>query len=294
MSNLLKEAIRFRSPFTENYTLITETKIKSGYFDMQTKTKIRWALRIIAIDENGDTELELFILEQLMVDTNNENLNDIISLNQVFSRMYSELHIVININREVVKIINLKTIKDKWEETKIQLLKIQDQDPALLELLTINDEIFANTDKIKIAIENNEFFNHYFGKIYGNKLPIPRQMIPQKNVLQTADAEWVFNFRHSPEFDTIHLENILIKYQGEGITHQTDWKRKAYAHLSDIDVKKMDPQLTEKGIYRCNFKTGKLDFAETELTEIALENIIDASIKYTIESDSYQKNSNNI
>lgn len=292
MSNLLKETIRFRTPFTENYTLIAETKIKSGYFDMQTKAKTRWALRVIAIDENGNTELELFTLEQLMVDTNNENLNDIISLNQVFSRMYSELHIVINIKGEVVKIINLERIKEKWEETKIQLLKIQQQEPALLQLVTINDEIFANTDKIKIAIENNEFFNHYFGKIYGNKLPISRRMIPQKNVLQTADAEWIFNFSYSPQFDTEHLNDILIKYKGEATTHQTDWKRKAYGHLPDIDIKILDPKVTEEGTYRCNFKSGKLDFSETKRTEIALANIIDASIQYTLESDSYKNNSN--
>ncbi|MCV9934085.1 hypothetical protein OIU80_17525 [Flavobacterium sp. LS1R47] len=294
MSNLLKEAIRFRTPFTENYTLIAETKIKSGYFDMQTKTKTRCALRVIAIDENGNAELELLTLEQFMVETNNENLNDIIRLNQVFSKMYSELHIIINIKGEVERIINLECIKDKWQETKTQLLKIQQQEPALLQLLTINDEIFANTDKIKIAIENNEFFNYYFGKIYGNKLPISRRMIPQKNVLQTADAEWIFNFSYSPQFDTEHLNDILIKYKGEAATHQTDWKRKAYEHLPDIDIKKLDTKLIEEGIYRCNFKSGKLDFAETKLTEIALPNIIDASILYTIESDSYKNNSNDI
>jgi hypothetical protein len=294
MKKLLQEAVRFRRPFTENYTLISETNIKSGYFDMQTKTKTRWALRVIAIAENGDAEIELLTLEHLMVDTNNENLQDIITLNQVFSRMYSELHIIINIQGEVVRIINLEQIKNKWEETKIQLLKIQQQDSALLQVLTINDEIFASVDKIKIAIENNEFFKHYFGKIYGSKLPVPRKTITQKNVLQTADTEWLFKFSYRPEFDVEYLENIIIKYHGEAVTHQTDWKIKAYGHLPDIDIKKLEPIVTEEGSYRSNFKSGKLHLAETKLTEIALPGIIEASIEYRIESDAYQNNENNI
>ncbi|KQO27910.1 hypothetical protein ASF10_23150 [Flavobacterium sp. Leaf82] len=294
MNKLLQEAVRFRIPFTENYTLTSQTNIKSSYFDMQTKTKIRWALRVIAIAENGDAEIELLTLEHLMVDTNNENLQDIITLNQVFSRMYSELHLIINIQGEVIKIINLEHIKNKWEETKTQLLKIKQQEPALLQMLTIKDEIFSSADKIKIAIENNEFFKHYFGKIYGNKLPVARKTISQNNVLQTADTEWLFKFNHRPEFDTVHLENIIIKYRGEAIAHQTDWKTKAYGHLPDIDIKKLDPVVTEEGSYRSNFKSGKLHLAETKLTEIALPGIIEATINYRIESDAYKSNENNI
>lgn len=294
MNKILQESIRLRKPFTENYTLITETKVRSGYFDMETKTKTRWALRVMAISEEGDAELELLTLEHIMVETNNENLNDIIKLNQVFGRMYSELHIVINLKGEVIKIINLEHIKNKWEETKIQLLKIQQQDPALLQLVTINDEIFASSAKIKIAIENNEFFNHYFGKIYANKLPISRKIIAQKNVLQTADAEWFFNFKHSPEFNTQHLDDVIIRYNGEAATHQTDWKRKAYGHLSDIDSKSLEPKLIETGSYKCNFKTGKLHFAQRNVTETVLTDIINGSIKYTLESDSYKRNDNNL
>ncbi|OMQ07909.1 hypothetical protein [[Flexibacter] sp. ATCC 35103] len=294
MNKLLQEAIRFRIPFTENYTLTSETNIKSGYFNMQTTTTTRWALRVIAIAENGDAEIELLTLEQLMVDTNNENLHDIIKLNQVFSRMYSELHLIINIQGAVVKIINLEHIKNKWEETKAQLLKIQQQDPVLVQVMTINDEVFASAAKIKIAIENNEFFKHYFAKIYGNKLFFTRATISQKNVLQTADTEWFFKFNRHPKFDIPYLENIIIKYNGEAVTHQTDWKRKAYGHLPDIDIRKLDPIATEEGSYRLNFKTGKLQLAITKLTEITLPGIIEASIKYRIESDAYKSNENNI
>lgn len=294
MSRILRETIRFKSAFTENYTLITDTKIKSGYLDMETKTKIRWALRVIDVAENGDAEIELFTLENLMVDTNNESLNDIIRLNQFFSLMYNELHIIINVNGEVIKIINLQHIKEKWQETKAQLLRIKQQDPALLQLLTINDETFASAGKIKIAIENNEFFKQYFGKIYGNKMSTSRKIIHQNNVLQTAGAEWIFNFNHRPRLSIEYLENIIIRYDGEGSTHKTDWKKLAYGHLPDINTRALDPKLHEKGSYRCNFKTGKLDYATTELTEIALTDIIDASIKYTIEGDGYKNNVNNI
>lgn len=294
MSRILRETIRFKSAFTENYTLITDTKIKSGYLDMETKTKIRWALRVINVAENGDAEIELFTLEHLMVDTNNESMNDIISITQAFNRMYSELHIIIDSNAEVIKIINLPHIKEKWQETKAHLLRIKQQNPALLQLLTVNDETFASAGRIKIAIENNEFFKQYFGKIYGNKMSTSRKIIHQNNVLQTTDAEWIFNFNHRPRLSIEYLDNIIVKSDGEGTTHKTDWKKLAYGHLPDINTKALNPKLIEKGSYHCNFKTGKLDYATTEVTEIALTDIIEASIKYTIEGDAYKNNVNNI
>ena len=296
MSNnkTLTNAIRFREPFAENYTLISETKVKSAYFDMQTTTKTRWAFRVLKVEENGDAEIELFTIEHLLVKTNNENLNDIISLNQVFSRMYSEIRVIIDVFGTILKVINLQQIKDKWQETKTQLLKIQQQEPALMALITINNEIFAENNKIRIAIENNEFFKHYFGKIYGKTLPIARKMIVQKNVLQTADAEWIYNFDYSPQIGAEHLKDIAVTSNALADTDSSNWKKHAYGHLPDIETKNLRPNLTEEAIYRCNFKTGKLHFAETTISEIAMPNFIEASMVYTIESDSYKENSSAI
>ena len=296
MSNnkTLTNAIRFREPFAENYTLTTKTKIKAAYFDMQTTTKIRWAFRVIAVEENGNADIELFTIEHLMVETNNENLIDIISLNQVFSRMYSEIRVIIDVFGKIIRVVNLQQIKDKWEDTKTQLLKIQEQEPALMALITINDEIFAENNKIRIAIENNEFFKHYFGKIYGKTLPIDRKMIVQKNVLQTADAEWIYNFDYSPQIGAEHLKDIAVTSNALADTDSSNWKKHAYGHLPDIETKNLRPNLTEEAIYRCNFKTGKLHFAETTISEIAMPNFIEASMVYTIESDSYKENSSAI
>ena len=296
MSNnkTLTNAIRFREPFAENYTLISETKVKSAYFDMQTTTKTRWAFRVLKVEENGDAEIELFTIEHLMVETNNENLNDIISLNQVFSRMYSEIRVIIDVFGKIIRVVNLQQIKDKWEDTKTQLLKIQEQEPALMALITNNDEIFAENNKIRIAIENNEFFKHYFGKIYGKTLPIDRKMIVQKNVLQTADAEWIYNFDYSPQIGAEHLKDIAVTSNALADTDSSNWKKHAYGHLPDIETKNLRPNLTEEAIYRCNFKTGKLHFAETTISEIAMPNFIEASMVYTIESDSYKENSSAI
>ena len=296
MSNnkTLTNAIRFREPFAENYTLTTKTKIKAAYFDMQTTTKIRLAFRVIAVEENGNADIELFTIEHLMVETNNENLNDIISLNQVFSRMYCEIRVIIDVFGKIIRVVNLQQIKDKWKDTKKQLLKIQEQEPALLALININDEIFIDNNKIRIAIENNEFFKHYFGKIYGKTLPIDRKMMVQKNVLQTADAEWIYNFDYSPQIATEHLKDIAVTSKAIADTDKNDWKKQAYGHLPDIETKNLKPMLTEEAIYRSHFKTGKLHFAETTITEIAMPNFIEASMNFVLESDSYKENSNAI
>lgn len=290
----LQNAIRFRQPFTEKYTLTVNTNIQAGHFPIETKTVIRWSLQVIAIDEQGNAEIELLTLENLMVNTNNPNLQDIVALNQVFSKMYSELHLIIDVYGKVKTILNLNHIQDKWEKTKQDLKEIQEQVPELQMLLNLNDEIFNTPDKIKIAIENNEFFKHYFHRIYGKPQPIIPYSVGQLNLLQTTPANWGYTFTNKPDYDFEHIKDIKVSYTGDAnVTADNDWKKKAYGHLQGVDLKKLNPVLIESGVYDFNAKTGKLYHAEIVIKEIADPNFIHGKTHFVLESDSNKKKNNN-
>lgn len=292
--NILKNAIRFRQPFTEKYTLTVITDIKAGYFPIQTKTIIRWSLQVISIDEQGNTEIELLTLDNLMVDTNNPNLQDIAALNQVFGKMYSELHFTIDLNGKVKSIHNLKHIQDKWEQTKNEMQEVKEQVPALQVLFNLNDEIFNTPEKIKIAIENNDFFKHYFHRIYGKPQPIRPYAIEQFNLLQTTPTAWSYNFTRTPAYDFEHLKDITVNYIGKTyVEKDSNWKKKAYGHLQDIDLNKLNPVLSENGAYKFDALTGKLYHAEIVIKEIADPNFIHGKMHFILESDSYKNKDEN-
>ncbi|APU09433.1 hypothetical protein A5M85_03790 [Cellulophaga lytica] len=283
----LQNAVRFRQPFTEKYTLTTKTNIQAGHFPVQTKTVIRWSLQVLNIDEKGKAEIELLTLEHLMVETNNPNLQDIASLNQIFGKMYSELHLIIDIQGKVNTILNLKHIQNKWKKTKEDLKKIQEKVPALQNLIDLNDDIFNSPEKIKLAIENNEFFKHYFHKIYGRPQPISGYSVEQLNLLQTAPTSWDYTFTKKPDHDFEHIKKITINYTGEASV-DTAWKKKAYGHLQEVDTKKIEPKLTENGKYFFDAKTGRLLNSEIIIKEIADSNFIHGSMHFILQSDSHK------
>ena len=286
---ILENAIRFRRPFTEKYTLTANVDIQAGHFPIQTKTTIRWSLQVMNIDEEGNAEIELLTLENLMVDTNNPNLQDIAALNQVFGKMYSELHLIIDIRGKVKTVLNLKHIQDKWESTKQSMKEIQEKVPALQTLLNLNDEIFNSPKKIKLAIENNEFFKHYFHKIYGKPQPIAPYSLEQLNLLQTAPTGWSYNFTRKPEYDFEHINEIAVNYKGDTSALDDLWKKKAYGHLQGIDIQKMNPVLTENGAYKFDAITGRLHRAEIVIKEIADPSFIHGKMHFVLESDSNKK-----
>lgn len=287
--NTLENAVRFKQPFTEKYTLTANTNIRTGHFPIQTKTTIRWSLQVMHVDEEGSAEIELLTLEHLMVDAKNPNLKDIAALNKVFGRMYTELHLVIDVHGKVKEVLNLGHIQDKWEKTKKEMQEVREKVPALQVLLKLNDEIFNTPEKIKIAIENNEFFKHYFHRIYGRPQPIAPYSVRQSNLLQTTPTEWGYTFTRQPEYDFEHIGDITVNYTGKAHV-ETDggWKKKAYGHLKDVDLKQLKPVLTESGTYNFDAKTGRLYSAEIVIKEIADPDFIHGTMHFVLESDSYK------
>lgn len=281
-----KRIIRFREPFSEKYNLTITTDMLAGNFPIRTKAQVRWALRVINVTRSGESEIELITIENKLVETNNPNLQDIAAFSQAFSRMYSEVHVKLDAKGKILEIINLPVILNKWEETKAEMQKLLQDVPAMQDVINLNDEIFASPDKVKLAIENNEFFSIYFNLIYGTPLPVEDLKKTHRNMFNSVDVDWNYSAKsvHGRAGKEIVTDVFVTGTPGNDLGK--DWAKEAYAAFGHLlDLSKLDPQLAEKVNYRFQSKTGKLMEAVWIKEETAHPQYIRSKMTYKLKSD---------
>lgn len=278
--------IRFRKPFGDNYTLNIKTDIQAGSFPIHTKARVRWALRVTQVDDTtGQADLELITVENQLLETNNPNLHDIAALNQAFARMYSEIQVRLDRRGKVLEVLNLPVILGKWQETKAAMAKIEAEVPAIADVVRLNDDIFANPDKVKLAIEHNEFFGIYFYLIYGEKLPTADLNKTHRNLFNSIDVNWRFS---ASVINAPSSQNLSTKVSITGSPTDElgmDWIKKAYSSFEMIDPSQINPRLSEKGEFLFEKATGKLLEAVLTKEENAHPEYIRGKMMYELKSD---------
>lgn len=279
--------IRFRQPFSEKYTLNITTDILAGYFPIQTKAQIRWALRVINVNNYGQAEIELITIENRLIETNNPNLKDLAALNQAFARMYSEIHVKLDPRGKLLEVVNLPVILSKWEQTKSEMQSIEKEAPALQDIIQLNDGIFAKPEKVKLAIENNEFFNIYFHLIYGEELPAKGLRRKHRNLFNSADVSWQYFAEALPDTkDDGVFTDVEIRGAPMGGMSE-EWINQAYGKFEMAGLPQINPQLMEKGNYRFESASGKLWKATLVKEEIAHRNFLQGKMIYELKSDNH-------
>ena len=277
--------IRFRKPFSEKYTLTITTDILAGNFPIQTKAQIRWALRVVHVDSYGQAEMELITIENQLLETNNPNLKDIAALTQAFARMYSEIHVKLDHNGRLLEVINLPVILGKWKQTKAEMHSIEKEVPALQEIIQLNDEIFASPEKVKLAIEHNEFFNIYFHLIYGAGLPAAGLKRKHRNMFNSADVNWQYSANAMPDFSAGAERTEVTVIGTPADTLGDEWIKEAYGQFGTMDLSQLKPRLMEKGLYRFQPASGKLLVATLVKEEIAHPDYIRGTMTYELWGD---------
>lgn len=281
--------IRFRQPFSEKYTLTITTDIVAGHFPIQTKTQIRWALRVINVNNYGNAEIELITIENRLVETNNPNLEDMAALSQAFARMYSEIHVRLDPKGKLLEVVNLPVILSKWEQTKAEMRSVEEEVPALKDMIQLNDEIFATPEKVKVAIEHNEFFNSYFHLIYGEELPAAGLWRKQRNLFNSADVRWEYFAEAVPDLPTnAMLTDVGIRGAPIGVREEA-WIKEAYGRFEAVGLPQLNPQLMEKGSYRFLPASGKLLKARLVKEEIAHPKLLYGIMIYELMSDDHNE-----
>jgi len=281
-----EQQILIKKPFNEQYTLIIDMESMLINSLLKSKTQARYDFSVLNVKENA-MECRLIQLDLFVDEANNDLVKEISQVTAAFNRMFSELHLKLNKQGEILDVLNMDLILSKWEQTKIEMQKAAGVNKDVKQLIIINDNLFAQPEKIKIAIKANEFMQIYFGKIFGKNIPA-EVTETGTNLFNTANVDWRFSINNI--YETNKLNVIKIKSEAEP-KHSLSSKfcNTAYQQFSEhIDLSKLSVDLTQQSNYQINYDTGKVMQSQT----IKIEKVhpkLYMKISYTLMCDEIYK-----
>ncbi len=277
--------IQLKKPFSAKYTLVIETDMIAANVNMQSKAKMRWEFKVIRSTPNY-VEVELTLLDNTLLESNNEMLKDLAAMSQAFSKMYSELHLILDHGGKILEILNMDLILDKWGHTKKEMEAAVAHSPEAKDVILLNDGIFKDKKKVKAAIEANEFFSIYFMYVYGQKFPYSLKDQVHNNFLNTASLQWKCTAKASERLPTKEPEVIVdVTAEPYGVL-SSSWNQKAYGSFKEVmDISKIKTDLSKKATYKIDTETGKITAAVIKHREIADKDRLFNKMTYTLTSD---------
>jgi hypothetical protein len=281
--------IKINRPFSEQFTLDIHSDLMAVDAKMDSHTQIRWDFNVINVEENF-VEVRLILLDQILLKANNPLIKEIARLTHTFSRMYNELHLIIDHKGIILEVINMSFILAKWNQTKMELSKIAEGTPEIKDIIILNDSIFLNKENLKGYIQRSEFFMLYFNSIFGNKLPYDNAHTIMPNFLNTANLNWQKKIIAADIRKGI--ANVELKTTPFFV--QKDFNERAYSQFKNkMDISKIIPSLRETGNYKIDIDSGKVIEAVLKREEVADNDMLYTKLEYRFVSDSALKITDN-
>ena len=274
--------ISIKESFTNKYKLIISSDFMIGNMPILTTTEIRWEIKVKDITKDK-IRIEILTLSNQLINSNNPLVTSASDTSQVFSKMYNELDLIITQNCQILKILNLDLIKEKWSWLKKDLEAIKKQDPMIAHVITLNDEQFKDSNTILKAIQNNEIFTILFHHIFGKGYHSVSDLIEKRNLFNTAFVKWKFRIDRQ---ENTNGDSDIIKVNGFLETPlNKQWIKEFYKDFSHLDLDNIKPIMEESGTYKLDKKTGMVMEAELTKQEIIHPKILYATIKYNLSKD---------
>ncbi|WP_312076428.1 hypothetical protein [Chryseobacterium sp.] len=284
----MNERFEIKKLFSEQYTLIIDSDIKAVNVHMTSSSQMRWDFSILNISEEY-CEIKLILLDHILLESNNPLIKEVASLTNAFSRLYNELQLRVDHQGKILEILNMHVITSKWKQTKQEMENIAANNPEIKNAIILNDNVFGNKNKLVENIQSSEFFLLFFNKVYGKKIP-GRFSENSLNIFNSANVNWSYHLSlaHNP---LLSSDEIIIESSAEpSILLNIGFYNRAYIQFANqIDIKKLDTSLIEKGIYRIEKSTGRIIEASLSREEIAHPEDLYAKLKYTFYSDEILK-----
>lgn len=279
-----EKKIKILKPFSDSYTLYIESLTKAISLDSYSKVRIRWNFAVLEIQDDGII-CNLIKTEQTLIETNNPIVQEIQQVSAVFGRMYSDVKVKLNHEGKVLEVLNMNTILSKWNDTKAEMKKHIDGNPDLENSISLNDEIFNDPEKIKIAVQAQEFFTIYFSHFFGEKIPIINRVITAPNLFSTAYLQWVYNIDGGIRKD--NQTNVIIKTKGKNKGSSLGFNNKAYAQFKEhLNIANIMPDISEEAEHVYRLENGKLERAHIIKKELVEEDKLTIRFDYTMTADS--------
>lgn len=272
--------IEFKAPFSDKYRLSITSNIQTGNMPIESKAEIRWEVKVKSI--GNQINIEVITLDNQLVSCNNPIVKNMADMNQIFARMYSELDLTVSNDYKLVNIKNRELIIEKWGWIKSELEKMLEEEPQLVsQVINLNEAQFSDPNAIVSAIQKNEFFMIYFHHLYGSGFHSVSNKVKSKNIFNTALLEWVYRIDKAKE---INGQYNVFNVEGHLETNlNQNWVKEFYKGFSHLDLEKIKPEITERGEYCIDIKSGKILNATLEKKEIAHPQLLHATIHYDLQ-----------
>lgn len=269
----MSRKIQITERFTEQYTMYIDTDMFGVNINMKTKMKLRWDFTVLEVREEN-IEVKLLLLDHHLLFTDNPIVRETASLTKIFSRLYNEIHAIVDFRGNVEKILNLPIILDKWKDVKKEMLEISEKNLHIKNAIQLHDSIFTDEKKLIQGIQYGEFFMIYFNKFFGKQIPFTENL-PLPNFFKTANVNWKYAFDFSQDY-TNNNSNIIITLDGKPSTSLgTGFYQRAYGQFSNIkDISKLNNTILEEiGKYEVESNSGRIIQAKVTKNEIADEDL---------------------
>ncbi|MGK6342502.1 hypothetical protein ACMGDK_09700 [Chryseobacterium sp. DT-3] len=260
--------LTIRRPFSEQYTMYIDTDLYGVNVKMESKTKLRWDFTVISIS-GEEIEVKLLLLDHILLHTDNPIVKETATMTQVFSRMYNELHLIIDQSGTIRKILNLHVVRDKWKDVKKEMLTIAERTPDIKNAIQLHDSIFNDESRLIQGIQYGEFFMIYFNKFFNKNLP-KAEVLTGTNWFKTANVTWRYTYEITRDYSNSD-KNIILEVKGfpSGVLGAGFYQR-AYLQFSQMkDIGKLTTELNESAKYEIEEETGRLIQARIYRNEIA-------------------------
>ncbi|WP_185209067.1 hypothetical protein [Chryseobacterium sp. C3] len=279
---------KIKDKFSEQYTLTIDSDIKAVNVHMTSKSQLRWDFSVLKIEEDF-VEVKIIQLDHILLESNNPLIKEIAALTNAFSRLYNELYLKINSEGKVTEVLNMEIIRSKWQHTKAEMETIAENNPDIKNAIVLNDNIFQNPLKLIEGIQNNEFFLMFFNKIYGRKIPGSYKE-NTLNLFNSANVHWSYNLKNVSN-PLLSSDEMIAELSGEpSVLLNIGFYNRAYVQFANqIDTKKLNTSLNERGIFRVDQTTGRIIEASLNREEIADPENLYNKLKYTFYSDEILK-----
>ena len=179
--------ILIRQPFSEQYTLTIQSELDGVDVFITSEVQLRYDFHVLRVDDK-QLEIRLVQLDNVLLEANNPMVREVAQVSQLFGRMYNELHLLLDHSGKVIDVLNNAFILSKWKQTNAEMDKHIAANDDLKNAIILNDNIFTDPEKIKIAVQANEFLRIYFGQVYNKDLP-KRETIKGSNIFNTENME---------------------------------------------------------------------------------------------------------
>ena len=252
-----KNFVFIKEPFNEQYTLTVEMETRLIDSSMASCTKMRYDFTVINCAEN-EIECRIVLLDIHLEKSNNDLIREVAQLTAAFNRMFNELHLKLSQDGKIKEVLNMDLIISKWDETKLEMKSVVSNNDELRKLVAINDALFTNKEKLKIAIQGNEFLQMYFGQVFNEELPKVKR-IPGTNIFNTANLEWDMSIE---EMSANSSENtICITVNSHPVRPFSDgYINAAYHQFKDkVDVDYQKVKMYQREDRYIDRETGKLN-----------------------------------